>query len=62
MKTSTSYTYALEKIFPLAGINRFISLNLRPPLHHTPWPLVGIVNCEAKQGAVIKVVLYKVAD
>jgi hypothetical protein len=59
MKTSASFTEALEKIFPLAGINRFISLIPSTP---SLSPLVGIVNCEAKQGAVMKAVLSKVAD
>jgi hypothetical protein len=62
MKTSTSSTDARQKIFPPAGTNRFISLIPPPTPPKLLSPLVGIVNCEAKQGAVMKVVLYKVAD
>jgi len=36
----------------------YTSIHLTHPLP-PPWPLVGIVNCEAKQGAVIKVCCIK---
>jgi hypothetical protein len=42
MKTSASYTDALEKIFPLAGINRFISLIPSP--HSRPLLVLLIVR------------------
>jgi len=46
MKTSASYTYALEKIFPLAGINRFISLI---PCPH-PGPLLVLLIVRPSRG------------
>lgn len=46
MKTSASYTDALEKIFPLAGINRFISLI---PCPH-PGPLLVLLIVRPSRG------------